>query len=560
MRKKITLILLILFLTIGHSSASFLLTKDDGIKAYRQKQYVEAHKIFLNYTINNPSDSDGFYMLALVYKALKNDKKARTYFEQSYKMAFQDGALDKITFEKDLKGDLNDYFDMAALYFEKKDFEKADRFADIMLSISNECADAYFMKARIAVEKNNKKEALDNLNMAIIFDNSLLDTTLAKQLEITKVPEVTKEIYSRSATKHYYQGDILGAIDYIRKYLNLDNRNIDIYNMLIDCYIKKDMLDKAQDTLNLAFMASENNISIILKQAELYRLLTGINNEQYEKTLLKGYKINPNNRELLLALGNYYIESAQYQKAVPIFEILINIDDTFYEGYFGYVYSLIKSGDTKKAISYIQKAGALNKKTSEIDYLLAKICENKGEYIDAIQYLNSAINKEENQNYILEHAKMSYIVEDYSQSLEDLKRAEKNKAYYELLAQNAIKTNNPQLLKRAMEVKGGLDKTSLMYKYYLYEQYKMNSQEAQANVELNAIEKFNPKTLREYIELINIFFLLNKTKNALKLSEAALKKYNNSFEIYSILIQNFYMLNDDANLRQTIEKTEKLFN
>ena len=286
MRKKITLIFLFLFFTLSYSNASFLLLKDEGIEKYRQKYYIDSHKIFLNYTINNPSDPDGFYWLALAYKALKNDKKAQTYFECAYKMMFEQGNIEQITLKKTLRGDLSDYFDMAALYFEQKNYQKASQYADIMLSISDECADAYFLKARIAYEKGNKKEALENLNKAIIFDNSLLDTTLAQQLEVSSIPSSSAQIYSKSAVKHYFTGDIDNAIEYLKKYIDLDDKNIDTYNFLISCYIKKNMLDEAQKTADKAFLISENNVSLILNQAEIYRLKK---NALYEKTLLKGY-------------------------------------------------------------------------------------------------------------------------------------------------------------------------------------------------------------------------------------------------------------------------------
>ena len=297
------------------------------------------------------------------------------------------------------------------MYFEIGNIKESDFYADMMLKIDSKSSSAYFIKAKIALLEGNKELAKEYLKKAIIFNNELLNTNLAKELEINSMPETNKELYSLFALESYFSGEVDKAIENIKNYLKID-KNPEIYAFLTECYLKKYDLQSAKSTLEeYKNIFNNDSLKINLLEAKIYNYEN--NKDKELSSLLKAYKINPNNSKVLLDLGNYYLNIDDFQNAKKYFEILINVNDAYYEGYFGYIYSLIETGELKKAINLVRKASAINPNTSEISYLLSKICSKEANYNEALEYIDEAIKKAENPIYYLEKAKIEYYLKNY---------------------------------------------------------------------------------------------------------------------------------------------------
>ncbi|MBQ8476855.1 tetratricopeptide repeat protein [bacterium] len=399
--------LILLFLIISASAnASMLYKINDGIELYTKDNYPAALNYFKSYIKSNPSDANGYFWLGKTYLKQNIEKEAASAFKKAYALEFLNQNIDKIDFENNLYDNLDDYFDMAASYYEEANYKEASQYADMMLKIDPDCAGAYFIKAKIAYINQDKISAIELLNKAILLNNSLLNTNLANNLGIEKIPDLTKEDCALYAQKAYFKGDINLSIEYLKKYIELDNTNIDIYNMLIDCYIKNQDIENAKEILLKAQKINSNNVSLILQEA----FLEDISGNDCEKLLKHAYSINPNNKMALLKLGNFYLDKKNYPEAKKYFETLVNVDDTFYEGYFGYIYSLIQLNEAEDAQNLIKTITALNPDTSEIQYLLSLICYTKREYKEALEYIKEAIKLDKNPYYYVLAGKLSYIL------------------------------------------------------------------------------------------------------------------------------------------------------
>ncbi len=396
--------LIFAFLTFN-ARASLLHPIDEGLDFYRNSQYKKAHIAFIAYIDSNPNDPDGYFWLGKIYNALGNKKLANNNYQKAYEIVSKEKNISKINLDsKD--GNIEDYFDMALGYFEEKNYKEADFYADLMLRADPNSKSAYFVKAKIAQTLKDYQNAVEYLNKAILLDPELLNTNLAKSLGIVKMPVATKEFYNSKALHAWFSGDIEGAIKYYNSYLKLNPSDCDAYNFLADLYIKKDDFQMAQNTLNKAVRLNSNNILNYINQAKIYKAQK---DKRLEKTLLKGYKINPNNKEILLALGNFYLDKKDYQNSKKYFEILTNLDDNYYEAYFGYIFSLIELKNTDKASSLIRKLVSFKQKNGEDLFLLAKICIALKQYTEAQDYLYQAIAKENNRYYQLELDKIKDI-------------------------------------------------------------------------------------------------------------------------------------------------------
>ena len=509
-------LILLLFIVSNCANASMLWKIDNGIKLFDTGNYKNAVKYFESYINSNPNDENGYFWLAKSYKQL-NDKKANYYFQKAYLIASNSKNLEKITFKNENSENLEDYFDMASSYYSDANFKEALNYAQMMLKIDPDSASAYFIKAKIASIEEDKISATNYLRNAIILNNSLINTKLAKELGFNKIPELTKRENILFAQKAYFKGDINQCIHYLQKYIELDKTNTDAYALLIDCYLKNKNLENAKNTIEEAQKFNENNITLLLSNAEIEQN----NNEKYESILLKAYSINPNNKTVLLKLGNFYLDKKNYPHAKKYFETLINIDDKFYEAYFGYIYSLIQMQEFDIAQTKIANMSLLNENNSESLYLTSLLCFSKNEYQEALNYIQQAIQKEVHSQYYLEAGKLNYILgnlENAKKYLTPLNNIEAK----EYLALAYLKLNDGQSAKKLIEELYTIDKNRILYKYYLYKICQSDSKE-----ELKALLKQKPMSYQEYVDFITIYILENKKDSLNKTISSANKKFGN---------------------------------
>ena len=562
--KKSLFIITILF--FGFSKASLLFDIQTGLNEYELKNYDFAKNYFISYINNNPNDKDGYFWLAKTYEKIDSKKNASLMLE-NYKKAYEltsiDSNIEKITFDLSKNQNIEDYFDMSIMYFEQGNLKASEQYANMMLEINSKSPSAYFIKAKIALAKNNKQLAKEYINQAIIFNNKYLETNLAKSLNIKEIPEMTQKMYNVSVLEAYFRGDIDTAIKYLEKNKEKNPQDIESNIMLLELYIKNNELSKAQK-LSLELLKSDsNNIAVKLLCAKLYKLTN--QNDKIENTLLSAYKLNPNNKETLLALGNHYLNKKDYKSSKKYFEQLVNINDEMYEAYFGYIYSLIELNEAQKAMPLIRKAITLNPKNSEMYYLLSLICKMNAQYDDAVSYIIEAIKKDENPKYFIELAKLNYTLKKYSQSLVNLKDALSMSEFSldretidEYMLKNYIKLEDEKNTANYLKGKLKLDKNRIIYKYNLYKLCKLQGNEKEANSYLKEIKKFKPNSLIDYIDLSEIKYEQDGLEFAIKTLNNGLKEYPNAKELYCKKLEFYFMEQKQDEIKKTMEKMSKI--
>ncbi len=547
--KKITLLLSLLLFT-SNVQGSLFYDINTGVSLFYQNKTQEAKTYFINYINSNPSDKDGYFWLAKSYNALNDTKNAKINFKKAYNLASIQKNIEKINISQEDDSSIDDYFDMAVSYFEAKNYKEADFYADLMLRLDSKSKSAYYLKARVQKALGNKDKAIEYLNKAVLFDNTFLYTNLAKSLGVKTAPKATKEMYDILALESLYSGNINNAIINYKKFLEFEPDNIDALNSLSDLYIKNKELNKAKLTVEEALRVKPNSIWAYLNEAKIYELN---NPAKVEPTLLKAYKINPNNKEVILKLGNYYLLQKDFFQSKKYFENLITIDDTSYEGYFGYIYSLVELGELSKAQTYIRKMNHVKQKNGEIDFLLAKICINQGQFISAKDYLEEAIKKENNPSYYLELAKINYLLADFKESLNNLEFVSSNNEAKEYLIKNYIKLKDT---KSALEVP--FDKDRLIYKYNLYEIYSIRKENEKAKALLKDAKSKKPVSEQDYIDLAQINYEQKNIPSAIKTLDSMIKKYPNSKRGYIEKIKIYFLEENQEKLKETIQKLQEI--
>ena len=451
------------------------------------------------------------------------------------------------------------------MYFQDGNFKEADFYADLMLKLDSKDASAWFLKAKVANSKGLKEDAVKYMNNAIIYNNKLLKTNLAKKLDIHSAPPISKDKYYFSAFENYFKGNIERAVGSCIKYIEADPDNPDINILLSKLYILQNNPELAVKSLENVQKSGEN-IEYFLNKAKLDEFLG--NGQEQKKSLLKAYKINPNNQELLYNLGIYSLKENDYKNALKYFEALISSDDSFYEGYFGYIRALAGAGKINRALNYIRKANAINPEQSEINYLLALICYNQAQFDEAKDYIEEAISKHENSNYLLLKAKILYYSGKYKESSEILDKITKspqtvyNKSEIsEYFIKNYIKLNDFQNAQYYLDNgKIELDKSSLLYKYILYKICKLQGNDKKADFLYGQIKFFKTDTLQDYLDLSEIVYEEENLENSIKLLDKAIKKMPEQYELYSQKVKIYQISPSFKKAKETLEEINKIFN
>ena len=244
---------------------------------------------------------------------------------------------------------------------------------------------------------------------------------------------------------------------------------------------------------------------------------------------------------------------------------MINVNDALYEGYFGYIYSLIETGEIENAMNLIRKFIAFNPDSSEGYYLLSKICDKNGNYKDSYDYLTQAIGKAKNPRYYIARGKVNYILKRYNEALNDFKSVTKLPCEEKILnisqdylIKTYLKNNDLINAQMLLNKKLSLDKSRIMYKYNLYVLYKLQGNEKRALELFNEIKKSKLLSVQDYIDLSDIYLEEEQYENAIKISDKAIKKFSENYSVYSQKIKIYSQLNKTEDIKELLNKMTKI--
>ena len=569
--KKLIVTLFIFFALVSRAQAIELM---DGIKLLNANKLNKACEFFKNYTDNKPNDPDGHYWLGLCYKRAGQNELSAYHLQKSFELSqvIEDiDIVEPIGFKNQ-----NDYLDIAQMYLENGDFNKAHTYVDMTLKLNPDNADAYTMRSRIYLAQEDKDSARTAAIRAIQADNSLLNSDLAKEFDIVEVPPFDFEYYNSKGVEYFYKGEIKNAISCFEKSLDMNFKNVVALNNLARAYIKMQEFDKARSTLKKARIFNPKYFDTYMNLAHIAKLestkddISEFSRKRYLKEwqnqLKLAIKANPNDKRAYLNLGNYYLEQKEYKDAIKNFETALIYDDEYYEAYLGLAIAYIEINNPQKALLALRNAGALNSKSDEISYYLAKMCILDNRFDEAKEYLLDAVSKADNPQYYLELGKIYFYKNDYKNAVENFQKSVtqdvrlKNTAelhnylglcYYHTKDLKKALVN----LQRAVE----LEPNNVMYMYNLSLVYKSTRQDDLYQKLYNKIARFEPKTAQDYIDLSTIYYDRGQSDIAKTTLDEGIRKMPQVKALYSAKIKLLKTLGDEEGAKKLKEIMDKLF-
>ncbi len=564
--KKIIISLFIFFVLTTKTTAAEII---DGIKLLNSNELNKACEFFKNYTDNKPNDPDGHYWLGLCYKKAGQSELSAYHLQKSFELSQTIEDIDIV--EPAGFKNQNDYLDIALMYLENGEFDKAHSYTNMTLKLNPDNAEGYKLRSKIYLAQNDKDSARAAAIRAIQADNTLLDSDLAREFDITEVPPFDFEYYNSKGVEYFYRGEIENAIKCFEKSLDLNFKNTVALNNLAQAYIKNQNLDKAKNTLKKAIVFNPKYTQTYINLAQVAKIesLENANNKfkkEQERYLKQALKCNPNDKRIYLELGNIELEEKNYEKALKYFNTALVYDDEYYEAYLGIAIVYIESGNMQKALLALRNAGALNSKSDEISFYLAKMCILDEKFDEAKEYLEDAISKAENSDYYLELGKIYYAKNDYSkasqmflkaQSLDTrLKNAAELYNYTGLCYYHTKDLNNAlSNLKRAVE----LNPDNVIYMYNLSLAYKSAKMDSEYQKIYQKIMNFKPKTAQDYIDSSTIYYDRGQSDIAKTILDEGIRKMPDKKILYSAKLKLLKTLGDNENAQKLKELMDKIF-
>ena len=353
-------------------------------------------------------------------------------------------------------------------------------------------------------------------------------------------------------------------------------KNVVALNNLARAYIKLQNYDEAKSALKKARIFAPKYFETYLNLAHIAKLesqrtdIGDFTRKKYlrerQKYLNIAIKNNPNDKRAYLEMGNYYLEQRDFKEAIKNFETALIYDDEYYEAYLGLAIANLKSDNLQKALLALRNAGALNSRSDEISYYLAKMCILDNRFDEAKDYLEDALSKAENPEYYLEMGKIEYYKNNYTSARENFIKA----CSLDVRLKNLAELHNylglcyyhmKDLRKAVINLQKAneLENNNVIYMYNLSLVYKTTRQNDLYEKIYNKIMNFKPQSVRDYIDLGTIYYDRGQSDVAKTILDEGIRKMPEKKALYSAKLKLLKSLGESEEEKKLKELMDKIF-
>lgn len=245
-------------------------------------------------------------------------------------------------------------------------------------------------------------------------DYSNLDPDLASLCKQIDAHPNDPELYYLRANYYYDKVLIDSAMQDILQSIKLDSTQAKYYLTLSDLYFAQRETDLTEETLEKVIAMDPNNNEARLKLAELYYHLKMY--PECNETLDKAIALQNHNPKAHLIRAFCLKDQADTVGAIRMLQLVIDQDPTEVKAFLelGYLYQLKKN---PIAATYYQNALQVDPNNIEINYNLAMLYQEMGEYEKAIEQYKILLTIDPKSKHALHN--IGYIYLNYLGNYEE---------------------------------------------------------------------------------------------------------------------------------------------
>lgn len=312
-----------------------------------------------------------------------------------------------------------------------------DASASLMAS-GDTAFNTYYLKALSEAQLGQTPEAIGTLQHALAFYPG-------------------EKRISRMLAKQYFDaGDYVRARVGYEELVQLDSTDVSSWLKLAEMTSFSQQYEEAIEALNQVLVLDSMNLSSLMMMGDI---LNRINNSGAVIYYERAYRLYPENQKAAYALGNWYIQSREPRRTIPLCERMLEIDSTSikFSKLLGYAY--YKAGGPGQAVQWFDYAVALGDSTTFTLKFKGISHYLKTDFGQAIGALEDAVKKDsmDAEVHFFLGASLSTI-------------AEMEKAMYHLDESLKIMQPDSSIVSRIYSEQGNIKRLEMKYEeaYELY--------------------------------------------------------------------------------------------
>lgn len=361
-------------------------------------------KIYLKKLASDSKNAQIYANLGAIYQKQKKYDEAINYYKQAEKLE---------------PTSVTTRLNIGTLYQQKKDFTSALSAYNSVLALYPNNLEANLYRANVLAESGEKEEALKAYRKVLDIEPTNIEAKRAMFdiLKDTMTPEQMIKTFSADAAvdrstieaMYDYALDLHkdkkldSAITCYNEILKYDTNNPEVYANLALAYSEKKDYTKASALINTAKTKFPSNSAVktaadTINKSISENLYTEANtyftNSEYQKALDAYLKINPQPKDVLIAIAACYKGLDNIDKSIEYYKKAFAVDKTNSDVayYIGVLYAEKENWTSAKI--YLQTALKLNPKNENADDLLATVVEQNN-----ILLINKVIDKYNAKDY-----------------------------------------------------------------------------------------------------------------------------------------------------------------
>lgn len=369
-----------------------------------QSKNNEAIEQYNSYIEAYPKDADGYINLGALYKRTDKLDLAIENFEKAYELA---------------PNDVDTVKDLAFCYHRKGEYGKAIKYYDIALLKEPNNYSINYNKAIALHAQENLVESIKayekvltlkddetiktNLTAALIeYGYKLLDDNRTEEARTNfekaiKLNPKEASGYFGMALAYRVDGEKEAALSYFQKTLDIDPKNEEYVSAYDE--FKNSLTDN-----DLERMVSEQSVNKDVEYASLLAKADNLfGNKKYKEALEpyeKALKIKPDNKDIMLKIGNIYKNEKDLIKASEYYKMAIDCDERYTDAWFnlGLVYA--NTNKLKDATDCFDRVIAIDNKYTYAYYALGLAYEYEHNNSKAVENYKKYIQLEKDPGLI----------------------------------------------------------------------------------------------------------------------------------------------------------------
>jgi len=427
-----------------------------------------------------------------------------------------------------------DYFDLAKSYQEIGNITKSLEYVEQILKREPENKEVLNFKLKLLPPTDGKVEKSTIANGVFEIQSALTDN-------------YDSDFYNKRGREFYINQEYDNAAECFKSAIYINPTNKYALNNLGLAYLAKKEFKLAEKYFKKSNSKDKSYTNPLNNLSCLYEKLG--EGKKRLSVLKKALKYNPNDYCTHFLLGNYYYEQKNYNEAIRHYKKSVELYPKYSEAYLKSAETYRQMGDYKWSNAELSYYNALCPKSDYAYFLMAKNYFDLKEIDNAKKMIYKAIFINNCKTYRYELGKINFYSGKIADAIDNFEATLSENSTAEVYNYLGLCYLKQKKFKQAIvnfNHAVNLDGHRPIYYYNLALTYKSLNDNQNYSKYLNTVQKIEPITYQDYIDLACIYLELSGKNSAISIINTGIEKYPEEKQLYHTKIKIYELTNDKS--------------